>query len=95
MLINILIVCLNFNYCLVGNSNEAHLSTSKVFRSDCSFVNLKRQTNTADKGVVLFLTKDKTHSFFNDNRQRIVGTFIRFFGENFVVFCSELKENGR
>ena len=40
---------LNFNYCLVGNSNEAHLATSKVF----PFVNWKRQTNTADKGVVL------------------------------------------
>ena len=45
--------CLNFNYCLVGNSNEVHLSTSKVFRSNCPFVNFKRQTNTADKGVVL------------------------------------------
>ena len=42
-----------FNYCLVGNSDETYLSTSKVFQSNCLFVNLKPQTNTADKGVVL------------------------------------------
>ena len=35
--------------CMVETSNETHLSTSKV----CLFVNLKPQTNTADKGVVL------------------------------------------
>ena len=34
-------------------TNKAHLSTSKVFRSNCSFISLKRLTNTADKGVVL------------------------------------------
>ena len=28
-------------------------TTSKVFRSNCPFVNLKSQANTADKGVVL------------------------------------------
>ena len=39
--------------CLVGNSNETHLSTSKVLRSNCLFVNFKPQTNTADKGVLL------------------------------------------
>ena len=51
MFIDILIVSILTS--LVGNSNEAHLSTSKVFRSNCPFVNLKRQTNTADKGAVL------------------------------------------
>ena len=45
--------CLNFNCCLVGNSNETHLSTLKVLRSNCLFVNFKPQTNTADKGVLL------------------------------------------
>ena len=45
--------CLNFNCCLVGNSNETHLSTSKVLRSNCLIVNFKPQTNTVDKGVLL------------------------------------------
>ena len=45
--------CLNFNNCLVWNSNETHLSTLKFFRSNCLFVNSKPQTNTADKKVVL------------------------------------------
>ena len=45
--------CLNFNCCLVGNSNETHLSTLKVLRFNCLFVNFKSQTNTADKGVLL------------------------------------------
>ena len=45
--------CLNFNCCLVGNSNETHLSSLKVLRSNCMFVNFKPQTNTADKGVLL------------------------------------------
>ena len=45
--------CLNFNCCLVGNPNETHLSTLKVLRSNCLFVNFKPQTNTADKGVLL------------------------------------------
>ena len=46
--------CLNFiiNWCLVGNSNEAYLSTLKVLRSNCLFVDFKPQTNTADKGVL-------------------------------------------
>ena len=44
---------LNFNCCLVGNSNETHLSILKVLRSNCLFVNFKPQTNTADKGVLL------------------------------------------
>ena len=52
MFIDILIVSI-FNHCLVGNPNEAHLSASKVYRSNFPFVNLKPQTNTADKGVVL------------------------------------------
>ena len=38
MFTDILIVSV-FNYCLVGNSNETHLSTSKVFRSNRLFVN--------------------------------------------------------
>ena len=45
--------CLNFNYCPVGISHMTHLSISKVFRSDCLFVNFKPQTNTADKRVLL------------------------------------------
>ena len=45
--------CLNFNCCLVGNSNETHLSTLKVLRSSCLTVNFKLQTNIADKGVLL------------------------------------------
>ena len=45
--------CLSFYCCLVGNSNETHLSTLKVLRSNCLFVNFKPQTNTADKGVLL------------------------------------------
>ena len=45
--------CLNFNCCLVGNSNETHLSTLKVLRSNCLIANFKPQTNTADKGVLL------------------------------------------
>ena len=45
--------CLNFNCCLVGNSNETHLSTLKVLRSSCLIANFKPQTNTADKGVLL------------------------------------------
>ena len=71
--------CLNFNYFLVGNSNETHLSTSEVFRSNCLFVNLKPQTNTADKGVVLILIKDKRHSFFDDNRQQVCGSLKNLF----------------
>ena len=66
--------CLTFNCCLVGNSNETHLSTLKVLRSNCLFVNFKPQTNTADKGVLLSETKDKTHSFFDGNRQRACGS---------------------
>ena len=31
--------CLNFNCCLVGNSNETHLSTLRVLRPNCLFVN--------------------------------------------------------
>ena len=45
--------CLNFNCCLVENCNETHLSTLKLLRSNCLFVNFKPQTNTADKGVLL------------------------------------------
>ena len=46
--------CLNFNYyCLVENSKETRLWTSKIFRSNYLFWNLKSQTDTADKGVVL------------------------------------------
>ena len=45
--------CLNFNCCLVGNSNETHLSTLKVLRSNCLIVNFKPQTHTAGKGVLL------------------------------------------
>ena len=42
-----------YRTCLVGTFNEAHLSASKVFRPNCVFANLKSQTNTAEKGVVL------------------------------------------
>ena len=35
------------------NSDETHLSASKVFRSNWQSVNLKPQTNTADKGVLM------------------------------------------
>ena len=45
--------CLNFNCCLVENSNETHLSTLMVLLSNCLIVNFKPQTNTADKGVLL------------------------------------------
>ena len=45
--------CLNFNCCLVGNSNETHLPTLKVLRFSCMIVNFKPQTNTADKVVLL------------------------------------------
>ena len=71
-------------YCLVGNSHEAYLSTSKVFRSNCPFVNLKPQINTADNGVVLLQTKNKTHNFFDDNCQRVCGS-----SKNLVGFCGE------
>ena len=69
-------------------SNNTHLSTSKVFRSNCLFVNFKPQTNTADKGVLLLQTKDKTHSFFDDSRQRVCGLLKIYsvFWEDFVVF---------
>ena len=53
MFIDILIVSILTTVWLVTLNYEAHLSTSKVFRSNCPFVNLKPQTNTADKGVVL------------------------------------------
>ena len=45
--------CLNFNYCPVGISDKTHLSTSKVFQSNCLFVNFKPQANTSDKVVLL------------------------------------------
>ena len=45
--------CLNFNCCVVGNSNETRLSTLMVLRSSCLIVDFKPQTNTADKGVLL------------------------------------------
>ena len=43
--------CLNFNCCLVGNSNETYMSTLKVLLSNYLLVNFKSQTITADKGV--------------------------------------------
>ena len=45
--------CLNFNCCLIGSSNETHLSTLTVLRSNCLIVNFKPQTSNADKGVLL------------------------------------------
>ena len=52
------------------------------------FVNFKPQTNSADKGVLLLYIKDKTHSFFEDDRQRVCGSLKIYsvFWENFVVF---------
>ena len=86
--------CLNFNCCPVRISNKTHLSTSKVFPSNCLFVNYKPQTNTADKRVLLLQTKDKTHSFFDDNHQRVCGSLKIYsvFWENFVVFWGLLKK---
>ena len=52
MFIDILIVSLSTTVQL-EISNKTHLSTSKVFRSNCLFVNFKPQTNTADKRVLL------------------------------------------
>ena len=52
MFIDILIVSFFTTVWLV-TVMRPNLSTSKVFRSNCPFVNLKRQTNTADKGIVL------------------------------------------
>ena len=51
--IHLYLDCLNFNWCLDGNSNETHLSTLKVLRSSCLIVNFKPQTNIADRGVLL------------------------------------------
>ena len=62
--------CLNFNYCLVGNSNDAHLSTSKVFQSNCPFVNLKHQANTE----LCYYKLNTKHSFFDDSRHHVCGS---------------------
>ena len=72
MFINILTVA-NFTTVWFETLMRPYLSTSKVFRSNCLFVNLKPQANTADKRVLLFLTKDKAHSFFDLNSQRVCG----------------------
>ena len=53
------------------------------------FVNLKCLTNTEDKGVVLLETKDKTRSFFNENRQWVYGSLKHLFGFG-GEFCSFL-----
>ena len=52
MFINILIVA-NLATVWFETLMRPCLSTSKVFRSNCLFVNLKSKTNTADKRVVL------------------------------------------
>ena len=52
MFIDILIVSISTTVKL-EISDKTHLSTSKVFRSNCLFVNFKLQTNTADKRVLL------------------------------------------
>ena len=71
--VNLYLDCLNFNCCLFRNSNETHLSTLKVLRFNCLFVNFKIQTNTAEKAVLLLKTKDKTDSFFDNNCQWVCG----------------------
>ena len=71
MIIHILIVSI-FNFCLVGNSDKTHLSISKVFQSNCLFVNLKPDPRQILQTEELYYYKPKTkHSFFDDNRQRV------------------------
>ena len=57
MFIDILIVLILTTVWL--DTNETHLSTSKVFRSNCLFLNLKSQTKTADKELCYYKPKTK------------------------------------
>ena len=71
--------CLNFYYCPVGISNKTHSSTSKVFRSNCLFVNFKPQT----KEFCYYKPKTKhTVSLMITARWSVYHlNFILFFGK--------------
>ena len=51
--------CLNFNCCLGGSSNETHLSTLKVLRSNCLFVNFKPRQLLQTKEFCYYKPKTK------------------------------------
>ena len=51
--------CLNFNCCLVGNSNETHLSNLKVLRSNCLIANFKPRQILQTKEFCYYKPKSK------------------------------------